>query len=260
MPGPAKRPMSPVSSAMVSARISPDAADGLEPLEVLAQLDLGQDAALKLDDLAVDAVHHRQVRLHGLLVLVEQFHGVDALGIPALDLVAAGARAEVARNQVFNAQDLRAALTHELAALAQQVAHGAFLPGVDIPHGQDAQPQQVGQVARVAEIASMLEPVVLLDRGGVDQMHGEASGLKAVNQPVPVERGLHRHAAHLAGAGAQRSHDGSTDRWAIAWRTPFDPARRARSRRCCCCADQSPHTVPCRPPLWAPSVESQSKR
>ena len=159
--------------------------------------------------MAVDAVHHRQVRLQGLFVLFEQFHGIDELGIPALDLVAARARTEVARNQVFNAQNLAAALAHELAALAQQVAYGAFVPGVDIPHGQDAQPQQVGQVARVAEIASMLEPVVLLDRGGVDQMYGEASGLKTVNQPVPVECGLHRHAAHLAGAGAQRSHDGA---------------------------------------------------
>jgi hypothetical protein len=73
----------------------PDAADGLEPLEVLAQLDLGQDAALKLVNLAVDAVHHHQVLLHGLLVLVEQLHGVDALGIPAFDVVAADARAEV---------------------------------------------------------------------------------------------------------------------------------------------------------------------
>ena len=239
----------------------PDAADGLERLEVLAQLGLGQDAALQLDDLAVDAVHHRQVRLHGLLLLVEQFHGIDALGIPAFDLVAAGARAEVARNQVFNAQDLRAALAHELAALAQQVAHGAFLPGVDIPHGQDAQPQQVGQVARVAEIASMLEPVVLLDRGGVDQMHGEARVLQAVDQPVPVVawtppprrapcRRTERSAAMMAAQIVGQS---------LGVR-PFDPARRARSRRCCCCANQSPHTVPCRPPSWVPSVESQSKR
>ena len=46
--------------------------------------------------------------------------------VPALDLVAAGVGAQVARDQVLDAQDLRAALAHELAALAQQVAHGTL--------------------------------------------------------------------------------------------------------------------------------------
>lgn len=119
--------MSPTSSAIVMGQNLADAADGLERLVVVAQLESGHYAAFELLNLVVDAIHYCQVRLQGLLLVIEQLHGVDALGIPSLDIVAADARADVASHQVLRAEDLAAALAHELAALAQQVAHGAPL-------------------------------------------------------------------------------------------------------------------------------------
>jgi hypothetical protein len=155
-----------------------DAADGFERLVVRAQFGFGQDAALQCLDLAVQATHHCQVRPQGKLLFVEQRHRVDVLGLPALDLIAAGVRAEVACDQVAHAQDLHAALAHELAAFAQQIPHGAQLSRVDVAGGQDAQAQQVRQVARVAEVAAVLEAVVLFDGRGVDQMHSEAASCR----------------------------------------------------------------------------------
>lgn len=68
---------------------------------------------------------------------------------------------------------------HELVALAQPVAHRALLAWADVARGQDIQAQQVFQMPRVAEVPTMLQTVVLLDGGDVDQVHDRASILHA---------------------------------------------------------------------------------
>jgi hypothetical protein len=59
-------------------------------------------------------------------------------------------------------------------------------------------------VARIAHVTGMLQPVVLLDRGGVDQVHGKACIPKTVDQPVPVVGRLHRYSLQFPGTGLQR--------------------------------------------------------
>lgn len=73
------------------------------------------------------------------------------------------------------------------AAFAQQIAHRALLARIDVAGGQNAQAQQVRQVAGIVKVAAVLQTIVLLDRCGVDQMHRKACGLEAVDQPVPVK-------------------------------------------------------------------------
>ena len=121
-------------------------------------------------------------------------------GVQCLDCIAAGVAAQVAGQQVAHAQDLGAALAHELAAFAQQVTHGALLARIDVAGGQNAQAQQVGQVARIAEVAAVLQTALLLDSGSVDQVQSKTRVLQAIDQPVPVVGGLHRHAVQLARA------------------------------------------------------------
>ena len=180
-----------------------DARDGVEGLEDLAVSRLLEDDALKLANLFVQAVHHGKVGLEGQGLLGQQRHGIDVGGLPALDLVALGMRAQVAGDEVLHAQDLTGALAHELAALPEQVTQGAFVARVDMPGGQDAQAQQVGQVAGVVEVPGVLEAVLLLDGAGVDQVNGKAGVLQAIDQPVPVVGGLDGNALNLAGVAAQ---------------------------------------------------------
>ena len=120
--------------------------------------------------------------------------------VQCLDCIAAGVAAQIAGQKVAHAQDLGAALTHQLAAFAQQVAHGTFLARVDVASRQNAQAQQMRQVARVAEVAAVFKAVILFDGGSVDQVHGEIRVLQAIDQPVPVVSGLHRHAVQRSGA------------------------------------------------------------
>ena len=147
--------------------------DGVEGLEDFTRPGLLEDDALQLANLLVQTVHHGEVGLEGQGLLGQQRHGIDVGGLPALDLVALGMRAQVAGDEVLHAQDLTGALAHELAALPEQVTQGAFVARVDMPGGQDAQAQQVGQVAGVVEVPSVLEAVVLLDGAGVDQVSGK---------------------------------------------------------------------------------------
>ena len=68
------------------------------PLTVLAQLGFGQNAALQLLDLLVQAEHHGKVDLDGQPLLGQQRHRLDVVVASALDLVAAGMGAQVGRN------------------------------------------------------------------------------------------------------------------------------------------------------------------
>lgn len=149
------------------------AGDGVEGLEDFTRPGLLEDDALQLANLLVQTVHHGEVGLEGQGLLGQQRHGIDVGGLPALDLVALGMRAQVAGDEVLHAQDLAGALAHELAALPEQVTQGAFVARVDMPGGQDAQAQQVGQVAGVVEVPGVLEAVLLLDGAGVDQVSGK---------------------------------------------------------------------------------------
>ena len=98
--------------------------------------------------------------------------------VQCLDHIAAGVAAQIAGQQAAHAQYLGAALAHQLAAFAQQVAHGTFLARIDVAGGQDAQAQQMRQVARIAEVAAVFEAALLLDGGGVDQVQSKPASCR----------------------------------------------------------------------------------
>ena len=93
-------------------------------------------------------------------------------------------------------------LLHQLHPLARQIAHRAVFPRQDRARRQNPQSKQMRQMMRIRLVAAVLEPVVLLDRGGVGQMHLESGILQPIDQPIPVvgrTRPRHRPARFSTG-------------------------------------------------------------
>lgn len=84
-----------------------------------------------------------------------------------------------------------------MEASAQEVAHRAALAWVDVTLGQDAQAQQMRQVARIGLVAAVLESGVLRHGRSIGQMYRVAVLFQAIDQPIPVVRRLHNDARHL---------------------------------------------------------------
>jgi len=82
-------------------------------------------------------------------------------------------------------------MAHQLPALAQQVAHRSILRGVNIPLRQNPQAQHVRQPTRIVVVIGVLQAAVFLHPRRVGQMYLEARRHQSVDQPVPVEGGLH---------------------------------------------------------------------
>jgi hypothetical protein len=89
------------------------------------------------------------------------------------------------------------AVAHQLHALARQVSCPTLLARIDVTFGQQSQPQQVRQIRRIREVPAVLEPLVLLDRARVCQMHLVAYRHQSVYQPVPVVRTLDHYACQI---------------------------------------------------------------
>jgi hypothetical protein len=93
--------------------------------------------------------------------------------------------------QILQAQDVRRPLLNELESLSQQVAKRTVLLGHDVAHRENAESHQLRKQPSIVRVVCMLEPVVLLDRRGVDQPSFVTRFRETVDQPVPVERRLH---------------------------------------------------------------------
>ena len=92
-------------------------------------------------------------------------------------------------------------------AATQQVAQATLRAWVDVGGGQQAQPHQVGQMAGICVVVGLLEAGVLRHGQGVDHPGGITGPIQAVQQPVGVVGGLHRHALQLVAEGRQRRTD-----------------------------------------------------
>src|SRR3972149_2830405 len=68
-----------------------------------------------------------------------------------------------------------------------------MLPRVNVAGREYAETPQVCQVNRVVPVVGVLEPLVLFDRRGVDQLDRVARFHHTIDEPVPVEGRLNGH-------------------------------------------------------------------
>jgi hypothetical protein len=67
----------------------------------------------------------------------------------------------MARQKVLNRLQEAGVLAHQLAALAQEITHGALLLGIDVALGQPPQAQELRQPACIGLVIAVLQPAVL---------------------------------------------------------------------------------------------------
>ncbi|MGF6852861.1 hypothetical protein OKW29_001747 [Paraburkholderia sp. CI3] len=165
-------------------------------------------------------------------------HLFDGFFVESDDLIARDSLAELACRYVLHRENVARAASHELHAFPRKITDGTLLWWQDGACREYPQAQQVSQVARVGLIATVLEPIVFLDRGGVGQMHHKAGGLQAVDKPVPVIRRFDYDASQLGlPRGKERQDPGQIVRQPLLG-DPRGPFRRSRSPRCCSNAGQ----------------------
>ena len=86
----------------------------------------------------------------------------------------------------MDAQEVTRLLSHQLTAFPQQVTDCAVFLRIDVARGENAQAKELGSPPRIAVIIGMLQAVVLLNRGGVGQMHRVPGFHEPINQPIPI--------------------------------------------------------------------------
>lgn len=90
------------------------------------------------------------------------------------------------------------AAAHELDAVPAEAAQGALGGRMNIPSGQDAEPQHVRQVGGVGFVVAAFQAVVLFHGDGVGEFDRVARSHQAIDQPVPVIGGLDDHGREFA--------------------------------------------------------------
>jgi len=141
----------------------------------------------RLNDLGIGLDRQRNIG--------RQRHLIHSVGRQALDLVAGDPGTLLTCDDIFDSKNVHGAASYPPHAFTGQVAHGTLLLWQDGAGRQYAQAQQMRQIAGVGFIPAMFDALVLLDRSGVGQLQRETHRLQTINQPVPVEGGLH-HDCH----------------------------------------------------------------
>jgi len=111
------------------------------------------------------------------------------------------------RRDVLHRQNMRGATAYQLHALSRQITHSALVRWHDRARRQDPQAQQVREVTRIRFISTVLEPIVLLDRRGIGQMHLKPDALQTINQPVPIEGRFDDDSHQLLSPRTQKSNN-----------------------------------------------------
>ena len=119
-------------------------------------------------------------------------------------MVAAEVRAALLVEQGFYRKNLDRALLHQLHAFPSQIAHRVLGAGHDMTFRQQAQSENVRQMAGIGFVAAMFEAIILLDRRRVCQMNGIVCVLQAIHQPVPVEGRLDDNTKQIGPIWTQR--------------------------------------------------------
>jgi hypothetical protein len=101
--------------------------------------------------------------------------------------------ARIAPDDGVQPEPVGALLAHQGRALASRVSHGPPRLGVDVPLGQHAQAEYMGQPTRVGRGIRLLPPVVWWQRRRVGQRHPVSGCHQSLDEPVPGGGGRHHH-------------------------------------------------------------------
>ncbi|CAG9272918.1 hypothetical protein PUN4_740003 [Paraburkholderia unamae] len=126
------------------------------------------------------------IGLHRQHNIRRQLHIFDRLVREIADSRARKTCAVLSCRDVLYGEDVSHAAANELHVFPREVTHAARLRRENRAGRQYPESQQLGQVAGIRLVATVLKAIVLLDRRSIGQVHDEAGGLQPIHQPVPI--------------------------------------------------------------------------